>query len=487
MTSKLGKALVYVQNNHNSGYYHAQYAEDGIIKCHKAKIHNIRELFSLISSVDKPWLKIKKTYLERLNQILENLGDKKPKDTLSVLWQEIIENENLFISEEVYHMNCDCKSPYLSVSHNAYHDKYILNHHEDITIKFNRISEFNKDVHDFFGGIENGFWLLYYLNKFRHNERIPAVLLFGEGGSGKSVVLSYFQSYKEESCKSFFKENFTGNFGATSLIIDEETSSASAKNFDLNVLKDLATNDIHSTRKMYSNPAQCKGHVTMLFSCNDNQRSLMMKELNKPGEDVASIKRRMSFFAFDKKAKENTEKIISNGGKIWEWGRRTEDYQTPTVIDKHLNYLEDNKIFEKMETEGLSIPDIRKSNIFGFVVDCKNLDIGSNIMPSYTHIKEQVQNLIIINKGVQELCINDNINLKENEPDNTTIEGIFRCAFNKRIGGISVKEKKRVLNEIFKIDVFIITKRIRSNTGGIERKYYLDISNPSQFGIEEEG
>ena len=103
---------------------------------------------------------------------------------------------------------------------------------------------------DFYAQLENGDCLLHYLNEFRHNRPLPAILTAGYGGSGKSTVLKHYTTYKQP-CKTYFSGDLSvGNFGKTSLILCEEAEKDSCKTLSLNKVKDM--NLILKPRTLYS-------------------------------------------------------------------------------------------------------------------------------------------------------------------------------------------------------------------------------------------
>lgn len=283
--------------------------------------------------------------INRQQQAYRNLQQTPPsKDDLYK--KLVLDNSFSITGDERLILNCKEKSPTTKLRYNPLSDEWFIEHHDDITFKFDKsIAKESPLLTNFYGQIENGEYLLYYLNEFRYQRQIPILCLLGFGGSGKSTVIKQFTSYKPLCCTKYFAERYTGDFGKTSLIVEEESDEKNSPNLTLNSIKDLQTTTIHSIRRMYENPCKAYGFVTILFSSNKNQHSLMSQLLNIKGEDVESIKRRMSTFNF---TEANNQYIRAN-----ERGRELNELILPdgsgisTPLDAHLNYLEEKGFFKQ--------------------------------------------------------------------------------------------------------------------------------------------
>jgi hypothetical protein len=227
----------------------------------------------------------------------------------------------------------------------------VLNEHRDTIIKYDETAIVeDKIIQAFYDQLENGDYLLYYLNEFRHNRKIPVVLTSGYGGAGKSTVLKHFTVYKQP-CKDYFKgDTSTSNFGYTSLILCEEADVVNAPNLTLNRVKDTITTKYHTVRELYKDGRLVIGDVTILFSANSNALSLIMQLYNHKGEDVESIRRRTSTFNF---TDANWSYLQRTGHNRY---LNVEAIQSPLPdgrrscpIDAHLNYLESIHYFGKFQ------------------------------------------------------------------------------------------------------------------------------------------
>lgn len=251
----------------------------------------------------------------------------------------------------VYYLNNDSMLPATKIGTDPRTGYTVLNEYKDTIIKYDETAIVeDKIIQAFYDQLENGDYLLYYLNEFRHNRKIPVVLTSGYGGAGKSTVLKHYTVYKQP-CKDYFKgDTSTSNFGETSLILCEEADAANAPNLTLNRVKEAITSKYHSVRKLYKDGNLVVGDVTILFSANSNALSLIMQLYNHKGEDIESIRRRTSTFNF---TKENWSYLQRTGHNRY---LNVEAIQSPLPdgrrscpIDAHLNYLKSIHYFDKFQ------------------------------------------------------------------------------------------------------------------------------------------
>lgn len=298
-----------------------------------------------------------------------------------VIYKEIVNDHLVAItSPPTFRLNCTEMKPSSRLKPNLQTGELNIVHYKDVIVKYDpSVIIEDKTIQAFYDQLENGDYLLYYLNEFRHNQKLPALLLAGDGGSGKSTVLKSYTAYKVP-CTTFFKrDSNTGNFGDTSLVLCEEADKSSCGNLTLNLVKDAITTERHNIRKLYCDNTQVVGNITILFSANNNKHSLVLNLYNQKGEDAVSVKRRTSTFNF---TDTNALYMTTNGcgkylnEKILECpladGRRS------TLIDAHLNYLEsihyfDNPKFIKGE---LLLVVVHSPN----VVVCTRLSIRSGVI-----------------------------------------------------------------------------------------------------------
>ena len=248
-----------------------------------------------------------------------------------------------------FQMNSISKLPQTRIEKNDNTGQYDLIFEHDVTIQCPKLFERNELIETVYGMIENGDYILYYLNEFRHGHKIPILVHVGPGGAGKTNAgINPFVNYKYPGkvCKNYFGgDNSTGELGNTSLIVEEESDKKKSPNLSLNTLKDATTTDDHYIRRLYFDGVTARGFLTFLFSCNDNTRSYILNLLNAKGEDVISIRRRTSTFYFDKSlgdylqlrdatTKKTFGQLFSEYIKIDIYGSGSSN------MDRHLNYLE---------------------------------------------------------------------------------------------------------------------------------------------------
>lgn len=321
--------------------------EDGTVLL-SAKVDNYEEYLRVAVSYSLQSRDHLKRYMDIRKAEYRDNPNECPKN--NVLYAEFVGTHLIpVLGGERYLLNCKSNVASAKVVKDIRTGQYAIERSNDITYKFNRRSVESKLLTEFYGQIENGDYLLYYLNEFRNIRQIPVLILSGYGGSGKSTIINHFSSYKQHTCKSYFEEKYTGDFGNTSLIVQEEAEKESnCPKLSLNALKELSTNNIHRLRLMHSDPTTANGFVTILLSCNDNHKSLIMQMLNSKGEDVYSIKRRMSTFYFTE-ANKNWIKQNAPGTDIdrGHLVNEADDLQPDctTDLDAHLNWLEDQGFF----------------------------------------------------------------------------------------------------------------------------------------------
>ena len=225
---------------------------------------------------------------------------------------------------------------------------------------------------------ENLKYLFYDLNEFRHNRPTAIKILCGDGGSGKSIWADYFSGYKKYGhCVGFFRgDNNTGEFGNTNLIIEEEGDKEKASALTLNVIKDMTGEKrFHRLRRLYKNAKYAYGFATLLFTCNRNSHSKIMTELNRKGEDVKSVRRRISTFNFDTVLSQWLETVV-DGETIGHWLGHANDLIIEsngdkwTHLDAHLNWLEETGFFND--------PDFKVKKQF-VVVHSKHINICTGL------------------------------------------------------------------------------------------------------------
>jgi hypothetical protein len=270
------------------------------------------------------------------------------------IYREVVTEHLVFIeSPPTVYLNCDSMKPCVKVGIDPLTDQVVLNKYEDIIIKYDpTVIREDPIIRDFYAQLENGDCLLHYLNEFRHNRPLPAILTAGYGGSGKSTVLKHYTTYKQP-CKTYFSGDLSvGNFGKTSLILCEEAEKDSCKTLSLNKVKDMVTTEWHNVRTLYKDGFTAHGSVTLLFSANDRGESLVLRLYNHKGDDAKSIRRRTSTFHFNEANTEYLNK--TQHGKYLNTTaiERPLSGKRSTPIDAHLNYLEsigffNNPRFEK--------------------------------------------------------------------------------------------------------------------------------------------
>jgi hypothetical protein len=176
------------------------------------------------------------------------------------------------INQPRMYLNCTQLRPTQKMTLDVRSDTWFLDYYDDITIRYdNTVRARSQLLEDFFSQIENGDYILYYLNEFRNIRKIPILCFAGTGGSGKTMVAQMFCSYKEDVCTSFFAEKYTGVFGKTSLVFTDEADESSCERLNLNVVKRMQTSTEHDIRIMHTDPTKAYGFPTFVFCSNDNR------------------------------------------------------------------------------------------------------------------------------------------------------------------------------------------------------------------------
>jgi hypothetical protein len=290
-------------------------------------------------------------------------------DAMNIVFRDLSINVT---GNTIYQLNSTEKMPRTKAVKNINSGQFDIVFENDVVVHCPPMSERNELIESVYSQIENGDYILYYINEFRHCHKIPILVFVGPGGAGKtSAGVNPFISYKPAGkvCKSFFAgDNSTGELGNTSLIVEEESDMKKSPNLTLNMLKDSTTTNYHNIRRLYADSISARGFLTFLFSCNDNHRSHILSLLNAKGEDAVSIKRRTSTFYFDSRlANYLNQPMDSNIPDGKSRGRVFSDYLNidthgdgSSPFDRHLNYLEsigffNNNKFKKLEYNLLTV------------------------------------------------------------------------------------------------------------------------------------
>ena len=262
----------------------------------------------------------------------------------------------------VFQMNSKAKLPATRIEKNDNTGQYDLIFENDVTIQCPNIIERNELIETVYSKIENGDYILYYLNEFRRCRKIPILVFVGPGGTGKTNAgVNPFISYKPAGkvCKKYFGgDNSTGELGNTSLIVEEESDKYKSPTLTLNTLKDSTTSNEHFVRRLFFDGVSARGFLTFIFSCNDNNKSLILNLLNAKGEDVISIRRRTSTFYFDKSLGEYLQLRDASGktyGQLFSEYIKVDVYGSGSSnMDRHLNYLESINFFDNPKFKATS-------------------------------------------------------------------------------------------------------------------------------------